>query len=272
MQGRWFVKDVIGERGEHVFALDVQNGSVMLNGQTVSVGELKTRIGDKNIVQERIVQHDLLDRMNPGSVNTLRLVTARAGHRIEPLSALLRLGVKANACDNLAAGGIAVGVDLAGGQLSERGIFKPGFGKWASCHPETKFVFKGARLPFFAEAVESACRLHGFFYGTHSIGWDIAFGRQGPLFLEGNNSWEIPTLQVFDKDLIRKFYKTLEHNNTDTVHSDGSKHGNRDYSRAGRTRMRQAGDSHAGGSGQTDAGGDRSLCGNAGGQRSSDPR
>jgi hypothetical protein len=271
MPGRWFVKDVIGERGEHVFALDIEEGRARLSGQPVSVQELKRRIGDKNIVQERIVQHELLDRMNPGSVNTLRLVTARAGHRIEPLSALLRLGVKGSACDNLSSGGMAVGVDTATGALSERGIFKPGFGKWAVCHPETEFVFQGETLPFWAEAVESACRLHAFFYGTHSIGWDIAFGKQGPLFLEGNNSWEIPTLQVFDRDLIRKFFSTLEHNK-ETVHSDGSKHGNRNHSRARRARMRQAGHPHARGSGQTDAGGDWSLCGNRSGQRASDPR
>lgn len=272
VQGRWFIKDVIGERGEHVFSLDVRDGRAWLRGHQVTLEELKKRIGTKNVLQERIVQHQLLDRMNPCSVNTLRLVTARAGHRIEPLSALLRLGVKGSACDNLATGGMAVGIDLATGALSERGIFKPGFGKWASCHPDTGFEFKGARLPFFAEAVESACRLHAFFYGTHSIGWDIAFGKQGPLFLEGNNSWEIPTLQVFDRDLIRKFFNTLEHNHTPDTYLDGSKHGYRNYSRARRTRMRQAGNPHAGGSGQTDPGGDWSLCGNGGGKRSSDYR
>jgi hypothetical protein len=271
MQGRWFIKDVIGERGEHVFSLDVQDGHARLGGQPVTVDELKSRIGLKNILQDRIVQHDLLNHMNPGSVNTLRLVTARAGGRIEPLSAMLRLGVKGSACDNLASGGMAVGIDPATGALSDRGIFKPGYGKWASSHPDTKFVFKGARLPFFQEAVESACRLHAFFYGTHSIGWDIAFGEQGPLFLEGNNSWEIPTLQVFDRDLIPKFFRTLEHN-VETVYSDGSKHGYRNYSRAGRTRVRQARDPYAGRSDKTDEGGDWRLCGNGGGQRFTDYR
>jgi len=270
-QGRWFIKDVIGERGEHVFSLDISGGRVRLGGQPVTVEELKSRIGCKNILQERIVQHELLNRMNPCSVNTVRLVTARAGQRIEPLSAMLRLGVRGSACDNLASGGMAVGVDPATGALSERGIFKPGFGKWASCHPDTKFVFRGARLPFFEEAVASACRLHMFFYGTHSIGWDIAFGEHGPLFLEGNNSWEIPTLQVFDKDLIRKFYRTLEQTDH-TVHSDGSKHGHWNYSRAGRTRMRQARDPHAGRGCETDESGDWRLCGNGGGQRASDHR
>ncbi|MCE5187075.1 MAG: hypothetical protein LLF76_13210 [Planctomycetaceae bacterium] len=208
--GTWFIKDVIGERGEHVFRLELKDGSIRLGQKAVSLDELKAGIGEKNILQEPVTQHELLNAINPSCVNTIRLVTARSQRGIEALSAMLRLGVGQNVCDNLALGGIAVGVNLATGELCERGIYKPGFGKWALRHPDSGFAFKGARLPFFAEAVEKARRLHDFFYGTHSIGWDIAFGADGPVFLEGNNSWEIPTLQVFDRDLIAKFKKTLD--------------------------------------------------------------
>lgn len=209
-EGSWFVKDIIGQRGECVVRLEVQSGQIRLGGKAASIEELKLRIGEKNILQEPIVQHAGLARMNPGCVNTMRLVTARAGEEIVALAAMLRLGAGANACDNLASGGIAVGVHLETGQLSTRGVYKPGFGKWALRHPDTGFEFAGARLPFFEEAVTMARRLHHFFYGTHSVGWDIAFGQEGPIFLEGNNSWEIPTLQVFDGELIRKFMKTIQ--------------------------------------------------------------
>lgn len=208
-QGRWFIKEIIGERGECVFHLEIEDGKILLGRAPVSVTELKKRIGEQNILQVPVTQHELLNRMNPDSVNTMRLITIRSGSRVEPLSAMLRLGVKGHACDNLASGGIAVGIDPATATLSAKGIYKPGFGKWALRHPDTGFVFKGVRLPFFREAVDSACRLHSFFYGTHSIGWDIAFGPDGPVFLEGNNSWEIPTLQVFDRDLVRKFNQSL---------------------------------------------------------------
>ena len=30
----------------------------------------------------------------------------------------------------------------------------------------------------------------------HSIGWDIAFTENGPIFIEGNDNWEITGIQA----------------------------------------------------------------------------
>jgi len=90
------------------------------------------------------------------------------------------------------------------------GAHKSGFGKRTDRHPDTGFVFKGALLPHFKELVKQACQLHQYFYGTHSVGWDVAITADGPTFLEGNNSWEIPTLQVFDDQLILRYHESLK--------------------------------------------------------------
>lgn len=180
-----------------------------MSGQPVSVAELRQKISPKNILQERICQHPELNAMNPHSVNTVRIVTVRAGNEVWPLSAMLRVGVGSNSCDNLASGGIAVGIKMESGELFSWGVHKPGFGKRVERHPETNFVFKGAVLPYFKDIVSQSCMLHQYFYGTHSIGWDIAITDCGPTFLEGNNSWEIPTLQVFDNQLISRFQQSL---------------------------------------------------------------
>jgi hypothetical protein len=209
-EGTFFVKDILGERAQGVFRITVAQGGVSIGSQPVSVDGLKSRLSPLNILQEPIQQHPLLSEMNPAAVNTLRLVTVRAGKQIVPLAAMLRLGTEKTCCDNLAEGGLAVGVDLKDGWLMQWGFFKPGFGKRTDRHPLTGFVFKNVRLPFFEEAVDSACRLHRFFYGTHSIGWDIAITENGPTFLEGNNSWEIPTLQIFYPDLTVRFYQSLQ--------------------------------------------------------------
>ena len=208
--GTFFIKDILGERAEHVFLLELQPGSIILGGQQITLSELKQKIGLKNILQERICQHDFLNQINPHSVNTVRIVTVRSGNEFQPLSAMLRLGVKNTICDNLASGGVAVGVAVETGQLTSWGIFKPGFGKRVARHPDTNFLFEGAKVPYFREAVEMTCSLHRYFYGTHSIGWDVAITPSGPVFLEGNNSWEIPTLQVFDKGLIQRYNQSLE--------------------------------------------------------------
>ena len=208
-KGSYFSKDILGQRGEQVFFFENTPDGLRLDGKTVSVEGFKSQIGAKNILQERIEQHELLNAMNPASVNTMRIVTALNGDRVVPLSAMLRLGVANGSRDNLSAGGIAVGLDIQTGLLSDHGFYKPGFGGRTTAHPDTGFEFKGVHFPLFKEAKEIVCRLHEMFYGVHSIGWDVAMTPEGPTILEGNNAWEIPTLQVFDKALIDKYNKTL---------------------------------------------------------------
>ncbi|HOQ04347.1 MAG TPA: sugar-transfer associated ATP-grasp domain-containing protein [Anaerohalosphaeraceae bacterium] len=187
-EGTFFVKDVLGERAQGVFQITVQSGTLFLGQEAVLLETLKPRLSPLNILQESVCQHPLMSEINPASVNTLRLVTVRSGKETIPLAAMVRLGAGKSFCDNLAEGGLAVGVDLADGRMMKWGFFKPGFGKKTERHPQTGFIFEKTRIPFFKEAVDAACRLHRFFYGTHSIGWDIAITEGGPTFLEGNNS------------------------------------------------------------------------------------
>lgn len=208
--GTFFVKDVLGERAQGVFRITLRQGKLFLGEESVLPDVLKSRLSPLSILQEPVQQHPVLSAMNPAAVNTLRLVTVRAGKQIEPLAAMLRLGAGSGVCDNLAEGGLAVGVNLTDGTLMRWGFFKPGFGKRTDRHPRTGFVFEQVPLPFFRESVEAACCLHRFFYGTHSIGWDIAITEEGPTFLEGNNSWEIPTLQIFYPDLLLRYYQSLQ--------------------------------------------------------------
>lgn len=212
-----FIKDILGERAERVYRLNISKGKIYLNSESVSYEEFSSKIGEINILQEAIRQHSLLDQMNAHSVNTMRIVTARKSDEIVVLSAMLRLGSKDGICDNLASGGLAVGIDLSSGCLGEWAFLKPGHGKRTQTHPDTNFVFKNVRLPFFEKTINMIEELHRYFYGCHSIGWDVAITPDGPVILEGNNSWEIPTLQVFDKALVKKYNDTLNEVDNDTL-------------------------------------------------------
>ena len=33
-------------------------------------------------------------------------------------------------------------------------------------------------------------------YRSHSIGWDIAITKDGPMFIEGNDRWEVSMIQA----------------------------------------------------------------------------
>jgi hypothetical protein len=204
-----FIKELMGECADGVYSIRTEDGKLYLNEQQVTVEELKKTIKDKCIVQERIYQHQKMSELYPHSVNTIRLVTAISGKEIITLGAIIRIGVNGQCCDNLAAGGVSAPIDLETGRLGKEGLFRPAFGRRTTHHPNTGVVFYDFQIPYFAEAVQKATRLHNFFYGIHSIGWDIAITKDGPVFIEGNDNWEIPTFQAYDRHFKKKFLAVL---------------------------------------------------------------
>jgi len=153
------------------------------------------------IFQEALQQCDEMNALNPSAINTLRIVTVMKHGEVKVLSALLRVGTdKSGNVDNWAAGGLAIGVQ-PNGYLKKYGFYKPRFGQKTDTHPVTGVVLEEFKVPMFDEAIELVCNAHKAFYGIHSIGWDVAFTKDGPTLIEGNDNWEISLMQACDKPL-----------------------------------------------------------------------
>jgi hypothetical protein len=105
--------------------------------------------------------------------------------------------------DNLAAGGVTVGIDLKTGQLSEFGICKKGGAKRTPSHPDSQIRFADVQIPFVQEAVNLAEKLHEKLSSIRVIGWDIAITANGPVFIEGNDNPEISGLQTVNGGVRR---------------------------------------------------------------------
>jgi hypothetical protein len=204
-----FIKELLGGCAEGIYSIKVIGRKMFLNGKETTIDKFRTMIKDKCIIQKRISQHSELCRLHPHSVNTLRLLTTIRDGRVLLLSGLFRIGVKGNHVDNWSAGGIAVGVNMQKGALQKYGLFKPDYGRKTDCHPDTGIKFENFQIPYFEQAANMAVELHKFFYGVHSIGWDIAITPDGPMFIEGNNLWEMSMFQMLDKDLKKKYYDSL---------------------------------------------------------------
>lgn len=153
------------------------------------------------ILQDSLVQCDEMNRLNPRSINTMRIVTVMKDGNVSILTALLRVGTeKTGNVDNWAAGGLAVGIEN-NGYLKEHGFYKPQFGQKVNCHPDTGIRFSEFEVPMFEQAKELVCNAHKSLYGVHSIGWDVAFTQNGPVLIEGNDNWEISLQQACDRPL-----------------------------------------------------------------------
>lgn len=116
------------------------------------------------LLQDTLIQHSELDRLNPYAVNTMRLVTVKRpdSPTSEPyvLVKLIRVGTKK--CvdfDNTTAGGFGVGI-YDDGRLKEDGFQKAAFGIIEKSHPNTGVIFGEFRLPDSDKAIEIAVGAH----------------------------------------------------------------------------------------------------------------
>ena len=139
------------------------------------------------LVEECIVQHEDVSRMNPSSVNTIRFMTIAGDSEQEVyvMFRALRVGVGDNVVDNFNAGGLFVllnenGVIISDAVNKKTEIF--------TRHPSTDVVFKGVQLPFFKEAEEMVKESARVVPEIRYVSWDVAVTPKGPVIVEANHN------------------------------------------------------------------------------------
>lgn len=208
-ENSFFCKAIDGECGEGVFILSLSSDGIYKMNRDIVTKEMIGGFFCKYdyLLQERVTQHKKMSELYPNSVNTLRLVTVRnrKDNQIHVFPSILRIGANGSFVDNTSQGGIAVGVDLETGKLHHDGFFKPSFGHRVDTHPNTGIRFEDFYIPYIEKVKEDAIRFHSFLTDLHSIGWDVAIGQNGPVFIEGNDNWEINGPQVGNHGLKKEF-------------------------------------------------------------------
>lgn len=203
-----FVKPIDGECGCGIMHLVIEDGELTGNGIKLNYDDLSRILSEtRYLLQSTIRQHPLMSRLHPESLNTIRLVTIRNPKTGEPdvFPSILRIGTGKSIVDNTSQGGLAVGINLENGKLKDYGFYKPSFGTKVSIHPDSNVKFSEFTIPFFEECKRQAVFLHSMLPSIHSIGWDIAVGPSGPIFVEGNDNWEINGPQICNGGLKKLF-------------------------------------------------------------------
>ena len=201
----FFCKTLLGECADGVFHLTGGAGSLLCDGKAMDISELERITSGYFLLQKMVEQHPEMSRLYPHSINTIRLVTVLIGGAPRLFAASIRTGASGSTRDNWAVGGLSGGIDIETGRLTPIFDFKPGYGGRVDRHPDTGVVFGDFTVPMFDQAREAALNLHSYLYGVHSIGWDMAIAPDGPVFIEGNDNWEITPHQVVDGGLKRRF-------------------------------------------------------------------
>ena len=89
------------------------------------------------------------------------------------------------------------------------GFFNLKFGGKIDRHPDSGVIFDGYTVPLYHEALQLCLKAHSYFYGIHSIGWDIAISENGPVIIEGNDNWGIAMFQILYGGLKKRFLSSI---------------------------------------------------------------
>lgn len=205
-----FCKQLMGSMGVGAFPLKMTEGKIYSADKELSATDLKSKTQGQYLWQERLEQVAEMSRLHPTSINTMRLITFNNNGNVHLFSGTLRIGTKQNRVDNWNAGGVAISIDLDTGTLRKNGFYKPGKGGSTQVHPDTGITFEGFKIPQFNDAVDIVKRLHSYFYGIHSIGWDIAITPEGPAFVEGNDDWDGSMPMALESDFKNRFMKMYQ--------------------------------------------------------------
>lgn len=200
--GSIFVKKTYGSYGgDQVYKLD----SDKLNDNVLN--DLYGKITKSGFLfQETIRQHQSMKRLNPSSVNSIRIDTfIDKDGIIHVISAYLRMSINNSHVDNISSGGVQVGIVFNTGKLKKEGfsIFTSNGVKIYYTHPVTGVEFENFEIPFFNEAKNLVVQCAAYIPGLRLVGWDVAIGESGPIIIECNADYDMA-----GNDLSEGGYKT----------------------------------------------------------------
>ncbi|HEA30498.1 MAG TPA: hypothetical protein ENH91_10965 [Leeuwenhoekiella sp.] len=212
-----FLKELAesGGVGCHLLKRDCLENSLGKIGEKLLKGSF--------IHQEAVKQHEVINKINPSSLNTIRFETYidKLG-QVHILSSYMRFGVGKNIVDNASSGGFFIAIDQENGKLKGKGYQKikaNGGGKIFVVHPDTKVSMDGIQVPFFKEACDLVYKAVEYVPERY-VGWDVAISATGPLIIEGNGAPHIMLADIayggyrkhpLYSEVLQEAYKAPKH-------------------------------------------------------------
>jgi hypothetical protein len=147
---------------------------------------IASQSGATCIIERYLEQHPWCMKLNPTSVNTLRLYAIQ-GENEKPIviGGFLRMGTRDVLTDSTATGGICAIVHLETGKLiscHDNQTARKEF----TVHPTTGAQIVGELVPFWPDAKQLACDVLAVFPSLRFAGIDIALTDRGPSVIEMN--------------------------------------------------------------------------------------
>ncbi len=192
------------------------HGIKIVNDDVDLLDFIKATIANNpGILEELIIQGDEMNRLNPGSVNSCRIMTFTTGQDVTIIGATVRMGIGNAITDNAGSGGIYASIDV------ESGIIKTDAKNYNNnhylFHPTTGTKLLGFQIPHWNEAKELIRAMAMEHPGTTLISWDIAYSNKGWCMVEANDNGDWSIIQSNSEvglkntlySLMNKYFKTI---------------------------------------------------------------
>lgn len=170
----------------------------ILRSSNLNMDKFFDEISEQKVILEGFIkQNQEISRINPSSVNTVRLISTRCGSRVHIVGGGIRCGGKNAFVDNFHNGGCAYPIDIETGIVSAPGralrsqkrIIKP---------PSTDVIMCGFQIPNWDKIVDTVYAAAKVMENVGYIGWDIAVLEDGCEIIEANVNYPDPDLVQLD--------------------------------------------------------------------------
>ena len=168
----------------------------MIN-KTSFLSYMQTNIKSESLIEKKIIQHEVLDKIHTNSINTVRVDTLiKTNGDVIVGNSVLKVGRNGRKVDNWSGneGGIAIPIDLTTGKLKEFG--RDYFFNSYSRHPNSGICFNEYVIPYFNDILILVKKAALLFPKIRSLGWDISVTTTGPVIIEANHDYGARLIQV----------------------------------------------------------------------------
>lgn len=165
----------------------IQSTNGIVTDKNCTIKDLFASYKQCYIVQERLEQHPDLAKLNPTSLNTIRVMSYHRGDEVVILYAVIRIGRKGKIVDNETAGGIKADIDLQTGRIIGSAMGSPTEGRMQFTDVGTPT--DGYQIPCFDKVLDVVKEMHLRIPYFNLIGWDMSVDTNGkPTLIEWNSA------------------------------------------------------------------------------------
>jgi hypothetical protein len=187
----FFMKPDNGKGGKGICRIEKIGNELFINNEFLTRDIFREITGQKNyIIQEGVIQRSDINKIYPGSVNTLRVMTLNLDGNVSISAATLKMGRNGSFVDNASAGGISLKINTETGETNCYAIDLRRNIKFES-HPNTGFPFNGFVIGEWPSLRNDILELARKTPEMPVLGWDIAIVEDGIVAIEFNIEYAI---------------------------------------------------------------------------------